>query len=55
MENIHSCQKSGNTGFVTMLNFQQERDFDESVITFSHEVAHNFGASHDDGFKVERE
>jgi len=45
------CQKSGNTGFVTMLNFNQERDFDESVITFSHEVAHNFGASHDDGFK----
>ena len=34
-----------------MLNFNQERDFNESVITFSHEVAHNFGASHDDGFK----
>ena len=33
------------------LNFNQDRDFDESVITFSHEVAHNFGASHDDGFK----
>ena len=34
-----------------MLNFHQDRDLEESVITLSHEVAHNFNASHDDTFE----
>ena len=34
-----------------MLNFHQDRDLEESVITLSHEVAHNFNASHDNAFE----
>ena len=34
-----------------MLNFHHDRDLEESVITLSHEVAHNFNASHDDAFE----
>lgn len=45
------CRPVGNTGFVTMLNFDQDTDVDQSVITLSHEVAHNFNANHDDEFK----
>ena len=45
------CRPANNTGFVTMLNFHQARDLDESVITLAHEVAHNFNASHDDAFE----
>jgi len=45
------CRPANNTGFVTMLNFHQDRDLEESVITLSHEVAHNFNASHDDTFE----
>jgi len=45
------CRPANNTGFVTMLNFHQERGLHESVITLSHEVAHNFNASHDDVFE----
>ena len=45
------CRPVGNTGFVTMLNHDVDTDIDRSVITLSHEVAHNFNANHDDGFK----
>lgn len=45
------CRPKFNTGFVTMLNFNLERDLDESVITFAHEVAHNFNAAHDNEFE----
>ena len=34
-----------------MLNHKQTRGLKESVITLSHEVAHNFNASHDDAFE----
>ena len=44
------CRAKQNTGFVTMLNFAQERGIEESVITFAHEVGHNFNAIHDNDF-----
>ena len=41
------CRPKQNSGFVTLLNYGQERSLEESVITFAHEVAHNFNAIHD--------
>ena len=31
-----------------MLNYEQERTLEETVVTFAHEVGHNFNAQHDD-------
>jgi len=44
------CRKTYNSGFVTLLNFGQERDLDESILTFAHEVAHTFNSTHDNLF-----
>ena len=42
-------RKSHNSGFVTFLNNGRDAEFDQSSLTFAHEVGHNFGAIHDDG------
>lgn len=39
--------KSQNVGFITLLNYGQDRPLEDSRITFAHELAHNFGAKHD--------
>ena len=41
------CRPIQNTGFVTLLNYGQERTTEESILTLAHEVAHNFNVSHD--------
>ena len=41
------CRRQQNSGFVTMLNYGQTRSIDESVLTFTHELGHSFGAKHD--------
>ena len=41
------CRPIQNTGFVTLLNYGQERSTEESILTLAHEVAHNFNVSHD--------
>jgi hypothetical protein len=35
---------------VTFLNNGQDAEFDQSSLTFAHEVGHNFGAMHDETF-----
>ncbi len=47
------CRPDHNSGFVTLLNFGQERSMEESILTFAHEVAHNFNAAHDNDFEDE--
>jgi len=49
------CRPKQNTGFVTLLNYGQERSLEESVITFAHEVAHNLNAIHDNGHEDDPE
>lgn len=42
------CRKRHNSGFITFLNNGLDADFDQSSLTFAHEVGHNFGATHDE-------
>jgi len=42
------CRKYQNSGFVTFENYGSERTLNETVVTFAHEVAHSFNASHDE-------
>jgi hypothetical protein len=37
---------------VTFLNNWQDAEFDQSSLTFAHEVGHNFGAMHDETFEA---
>jgi disintegrin and metalloproteinase domain-containing protein 10 len=44
---IQGVQKSLNTGILTVVNYQSRVPELVSMLTFAHEVAHNFGAEHD--------
>jgi len=46
------CRKTKNTGFITLLNHGQEVSLNESTLTLAHELAHNFGAGHDDEIEL---
>ena len=37
---------------MTFLNNGQDAEFDQSSLTFAHEVGHNFGAMHDETFEA---
>ena len=41
-----------NSGFITLLNYQQSRPLNQSIITLAHELAHSLGAKHDDSEEV---
>ena len=45
-----ACKSTHNSGFVTFLNYGDDRDFHESSITLIHEVAHTLNASHDQDY-----
>ncbi|XP_059096520.1 disintegrin and metalloproteinase domain-containing protein 10-like [Tigriopus californicus] len=42
------CSRNQNTGFTSLLNHGVQTHIKDSVITFSHELGHNFGADHDE-------
>ncbi|QQP53530.1 Disintegrin and metalloproteinase domaincontaining protein 10like, partial [Caligus rogercresseyi] len=44
------CQDSHNSGFITSLNYGSDRSLEDSALTFTHEVGHNFGAKHDSDY-----
>jgi len=48
-----ACRASQNSGFITLLNYQQDRTLNQSILTLAHELAHSFGAKHDDGSEME--
>jgi hypothetical protein len=50
-----ACLQNHNSGFVTMLNFGQERSLSESITTMAHEVAHTFNAIHDNNYETDEE
>ena len=37
---------------MTFLNNGQDAEFEQSSLTFAHEVGHNFGAIHDEEFEA---
>lgn len=43
-----ACSPSQNSGFITYLNYGDERSPDESGITAVHEFGHSWGAKHDE-------
>jgi len=43
-----ACLAKGNAGFVTLLNYENERSLEQTAVTLAHEVAHSFNAVHDD-------
>ena len=45
-----ACSPRHNSGFVSFLNYGQDRDFTETSVTLMHEVAHTWGAHHDQDF-----
>ena len=45
-----ACSARHNSGFVSFINYEQDRDFDETSITLIHEVAHTWGANHDQDY-----
>jgi len=42
------CREDFNTGFTTLLNHEVSSSLQQSGMTFSHEVGHNFGSDHDE-------
>ena len=43
---IHICRY--NTAFITFINHNMKSSKDNSIMTLAHEVAHVFGAPHDE-------
>ena len=44
-----ACRDRYNSGFITFLNYGQDRPLNDTVITLAHELAHSFGSGHDEG------
>jgi hypothetical protein len=42
------CQRTQNSGFVTLRSHGEVRNDNDSYLTFAHELGHSFGAEHDD-------
>ena len=47
-----ACTPGDNSGFITLLNYQESRPLNQSIITLAHELAHSLGAKHDDSEEV---
>ena len=45
-----ACSARHNSGFVSFVNYEQDRSFAETSITLLHEVAHTWGANHDQDY-----
>jgi len=45
------CENNYNTGFITFLNHGRFTPTKDSIMTFAHEVAHSFGAKHNEATK----
>jgi len=43
-----ACRDRHNSGFITFLNYAVDRDFNDTVITLAHELAHSLGSLHDE-------
>eukprot|EP00092_Neocalanus_flemingeri_P013994 GFUD01015096.1.p1 GENE.GFUD01015096.1~~GFUD01015096.1.p1 ORF type:complete len:391 (-),score=85.89 GFUD01015096.1:380-1552(-) len=47
------CRRRQNSGFITLLNNNQDRPINDSIITLAHELGHSLGAQHDEDVKDE--
>jgi len=47
------CRHRKNSGFITLLNNDQDRPLNDSIITLAHELGHSLGANHDEEVKDE--
>ena len=45
-----ACSARHNSGFVSFINYEEDRSFAETSITLLHEVAHTWGAHHDQDY-----
>ena len=47
-----ACTPGDNSGFITLLDHQESRPLNQSVLTLARELAHSLGANYEDSEEV---